>query len=120
MSKAADQCGNAAGIRPVSAFLTGSQVYGKPRPDSDIDLCLIMDEDDIAQLSIFADDKKLHSNTSHDYDAKIVEIRFGKLNLLIFRSEKEFLAWKAATDELYLRAGERWGCGPVNGGDAGR
>lgn len=78
----------------MTAFLTGSQAYGKPRPDSDIDLCVLVDSADYLRLKALA---------GYDGDANregSFPCRFGKLNLLVFKSEKAFDTWSEATDNL--------------------
>lgn len=75
------------------AFLTGSQVYGTPRPDSDVDLVIQVSGEDFAILNQLCDGTGASSQS----------IRFGKLNLIILPSDKKFAAWQKATDALKAR-----------------
>ncbi len=86
------------------AFLTGSRVYGKPRPDSDIDLVILIEEKDLNKLIKMADETMEANN---DYDPKDARcLRFGKLNLLCCLNPKHFDVWKSGTDELLRRKRE--------------
>lgn len=74
----------------MHSFITGSHAYGTPRPDSDIDLVVLVDDETgytLAQLS----------------DEGQSPIRFGSLNLILVFSEKEFFAWQGATEDLVNR-----------------
>lgn len=77
----------------MNAFLTGSQVYGTPTPESDVDLCVQMSWADMNALTRFAD-----SISGSLPDAQ----KFGKLNLLILEDWK-FRAWKRGTEDLVAR-----------------
>jgi hypothetical protein len=81
----------------VTAFLTGSRAYGTPRPDSDIDLCVLMSKEDLNEL--------IAGNTpaKSDYGKASASLRFGILNLVCMTSEFDFMAWKVATEELIAR-----------------
>lgn len=81
----------------MSYFLTGSQVYGTPRDDSDIDLALFADCECLRWIGTFADKSLIESREGHD------SFRFGKLNLLLFYDRKEFDSWKIATENLKHR-----------------
>jgi len=69
----------------MKAFLTGSQVYGFPTPESDIDL--------VVHVSA-ADAKFLFSNKEPGKP-----LMFGDLNLVVLTDEQDWIAWRAATDE---------------------
>lgn len=74
----------------MKAFITGSNAYGKPTAESDLDLVVLMTEhvrDKLLQYSDFP--------TSPD---KI--LRFGKLNIVGVTSELEAAVWLVATKEL--------------------
>lgn len=70
----------------MNAFLTGSRVYGTPRPDSDIDLVILVDglTGDALELLKEGDGA----------------IRFGRLNLIACYDKQDFLNWKKGTDQL--------------------
>lgn len=68
----------------MNAFLTGSRVYGKVKPDSDIDLVVLLDHDSAEIIRKLSDDP-------------IGPVRFGSLNLIICTDETMFMAWKLGT-----------------------
>jgi hypothetical protein len=45
----------------MNAFLTGSHVYGEPRPDSDVDLVIRCDEDTWRTLAALADNPQVET-----------------------------------------------------------
>ncbi len=81
----------------MNSFITGSHAYGTPRPNSDIDLVVLVSKQDSELLW-----------NSKNEDSK--SPRFGpKLNLLIFVVEDEgavlrFEKWRDVTLELMARA----------------
>jgi len=80
----------------TGAFLTGSQVYGSPRVDSDVDLAILVTEKEANILRACAD---------HAWPC-----RYGNLNLIIFISDdgsdgpERFIAWKKGTNRLISEA----------------
>ena len=74
----------------MEAFLTGSRVYGSPRPDSDIDLVIHVDSATRQFLIEMGDNKNL-------------PVRFGNLNLIPLTDKAEVERWYEATQELYRR-----------------
>lgn len=84
----------------MQSFLTGSRRYGTPRPDSDIDLVVLMDGSELVELAKFADNTDdLGSPGGEQYEDGC-SLRFGKLNLLCVTQERHFKVWKQGTDEL--------------------
>lgn len=83
------------------SFLTGSRVYGTPRPDSDVDLVVLMESEEIQALALLADSNKdVSSGASRAvYDSGSC-LRFGRLNLIAHWDRDVFDAWRAATEEL--------------------
>ncbi len=73
------------------SFLTGSRVYGTPKEDSDLDLCVFVTQAALEELRKMADKV---GNSRGD------SLMFGKLNLLCFTKQSEFEAWHNATVEL--------------------
>lgn len=71
----------------MKSFLTGSHVYGRPTAKSNIDL-VIMAED--TAISLLQDQSESLGQT----------IRFGKLNIILCQSQKEYDAWKTTTERL--------------------
>lgn len=68
----------------MNAFITGSRAYGTPKKESDIDLCVLVDQQTKDRLT------KLSKNKSEP-------VRFGNLNLVLVTTEEEFAAWKCCT-----------------------
>lgn len=79
----------------MNAFITGSRVYGKPKPDSDIDLVVFADYQTRTMLESMSDDKPSDPFTP-------TTIRFGKLNVIVCEDFDEFVAWRAGTREMLL------------------
>lgn len=86
------------------AFITGSQVYGTPNEDSDIDLVILVDGDveshDALELLAAKGEPVLAG--AEDYGDHLT-IRFGDLNLIVFTDEVPFEAWRKTTNELIAR-----------------
>jgi hypothetical protein len=74
------------------AFITGSHAYGTPEPDSDIDLCVLVDSDA---------DRFLWGNAAEGHSGPL---RFGKLNLVMFCVKERFTQWRDVTNKLKARA----------------
>lgn len=72
------------------AFVTGSRRYGKPTPDSDLDLVILVEDEDAQKLLI-------EHGGEQDDDGRLV-IRFGKLNLIVCRDIEQYEAWKDGTE----------------------
>lgn len=70
----------------MNAFLTGSRVYGSPQADSDIDLVVRVDETTAGLLRLLSGNKDT--------------VRFGKLNVILCTTDKEFAVWKLGTEQL--------------------
>lgn len=67
---------------PRNPFITGSQVYGNPGLDSDLDMVIIADEHTWDQLLNKQGGK--------------FPVRYGNLNLVLCRNGKEYDSWKEA------------------------
>jgi hypothetical protein len=76
----------------MNAFLTGSQAYGTPTDESDVDLAIVVSSDDA---------ERLHSLASRrgGSGGGWVSLYFGRLNLVCLAPD-EFDAWKMANDQL--------------------
>jgi hypothetical protein len=72
----------------MNAFICGSRAYGTPRPDSDVDLVVLVSAADMLKLA----------ELSECANPNIT--RFGRLNLIPVTSEIEFAAWRLGTEEL--------------------
>jgi hypothetical protein len=78
----------------MSAFATGSRVYGTPTEASDVDLCVVLSEADLALLRELCDGDPGSGGDS---------LRFGKLNLICFTLEESAEPWRVATERLAAR-----------------
>lgn len=86
------------------SFVTGSRVYGTPRPDSDIDLVVLVSEQDLSRLEeMAAKINDFGSPGGPNYDDGR-SLRFSNLNLLCVTCKKHFDIWKQGTAELKAMA----------------
>lgn len=70
-------------------FLTGSQAYGTPNEESDVDIVvLVRDSEELEEFPV----GKYNDNTP--------TIRIGKLNIILVYNESEYDAWFAATQKM--------------------
>jgi predicted nucleotidyltransferase len=94
----------------MKAFLTGSQIYGTPRPDSDIDLVVWLSIGDLEKVRELTKPKltiwerisncfvEKEEDEYHGCDSAV--FRFGSLNLLVVTTEKAYNDWRDGTEEL--------------------
>jgi hypothetical protein len=73
-----------------NAFLTGSQCYGRPTDDSDIDLVILVDEKTAEFLWSNSDDEKSSSQ----------KCCFGALNLIVCTTQAQYDRWRIGTEAL--------------------
>lgn len=78
----------------MNAFLTGSRVYGRPGPNSDIDLVVRVDPRLAGIL------RALSGATGIDDDAGAKPVRFGKLNLILCETDEQYAVWAKGTAEM--------------------
>lgn len=85
------------------SFITGSRAYGKPRPDSDIDLVVFISPQDANKLAAI---EPQPNKDIVDYygKTKTMNLRFGKLNLLACTDKSRFLEWHKGTRLLKAQA----------------
>lgn len=81
-----------------NAIITGSQVYGQPTDESDVDVVVLMDRVDLDLLDALLPGGRQHCTG--------VTWRLGQLNLIATWSTEEFEAWNAARDECEARGGD--------------
>lgn len=81
------------------AFLTGSRVYGTPKPWSDIDLVVRMSEEDLTALMQSGMASGFHPYPENDS----ASLKFGNLNLICVTSDRMFDAWMKGTEELSVK-----------------
>lgn len=80
----------------MQALLTGSQVYGTPHADSDIDLVLRVS---VLELNLLINTKG--ADLIHIYpDNDSASLKFGKLNLICVTSDKMYDVWVNGTAHL--------------------
>lgn len=99
----------------LRSFVTGSQAYGTPTEDSDVDLMVWVTSSDLNRLRGMADKKKPtkdftgEESQGSDGGPEADSLRFGKLNLIAVTWKEAFLAWQRGTEELIARrnGGER-------------
>jgi predicted nucleotidyltransferase len=81
----------------MTAFMTGSHVYGTPTEKSDIDLVVLMDPQELDRLRVMSD-------YGEDRDSYVMardgaSLRFGSLNLIVVTTQEQFDAWARARVE---------------------
>ena len=76
----------------MNAFLTGSEVYGVPNSNSDVDLVIRVDEETAKKLRSLSD-TPIERNG-------IVIVRFGKLNLILCETDDQLAVWRLGTTAL--------------------
>ena len=81
------------------AFLTGSQMYGTPTAESDIDLVLSMSVSDTAKLVSVLNSKGERPEYV-DYGDGQSSMKIGSLNLLICHTDNRYISWALGTQVL--------------------
>ncbi len=82
------------------SFVTGSQVYGTPHPDSDIDLVVLVSCEDLGRLTQAAQAGSGFGAPGGTQYEDGLSLRFGGLNLLCVTQQKHFDIWKQGTESL--------------------
>lgn len=77
------------------SFLTGSFAYGKPNPESDIDLVVLVTEEEARKLASL--DTQEQDRPDYYGNTGTRSLRFGRLNLLVCTSEIHFAEWHQGT-----------------------
>lgn len=80
-------------------FLTGSQIYGMPHADSDVDLVLLVTHHELETLMKFSD-KQSHKDFDYYGRTFCVSLRFGKLNLIVTTDQDQYNIWAQGTEFL--------------------
>lgn len=88
--------------REGRALLTGSQVYGQPTDESDIDLVLYLTKEETHTLLDAFDNQEEHDeiyvhSPDDEGDYAFTSIRVGPLNLLLCHTYEEYQIWKETT-----------------------
>jgi hypothetical protein len=81
----------------VTAFMTGSYVYGTPTEKSDIDLVVLMDPQELDLLAGLSDSGE-HGDR-YELAKNGASLRFGSLNLIVVTTQEQFDAWARARVE---------------------
>ena len=74
----------------MTAFLTGSVVYGTPNEDSDVDLVILTTPDVISVLRTISDSTKTTASGAR-------QLRFGDLNIVACTDRDDFAMWRVGT-----------------------
>ena len=82
----------------MQAFFTGSRVYGRSTLGSDLDVIVLCSQDEYLLFRMVCDPDS--GKVTNETNGGLKSLKFGKLNVLCFTCEKEFYAWKHATDCL--------------------
>jgi hypothetical protein len=85
----------------LKAFLTGSQAYGIPTEESDIDLVVEMDKDELHALYALASRYGKQGSKVLEYGNGQASLRFGNLNLIVcYNAGERAENWKKGTEAL--------------------
>lgn len=96
----------------ITGFLTGSRIYGMPRDDSDLDLCVLVTEGELELLRQCSDlqttdqehaEQEAKDNQDRGYPPNGRVLRFGKLNVVCFvhnKHEDAFLSFALGTQKM--------------------
>lgn len=88
--------------QPLLAFMAGSWVYGKPKPDSDVDVVIACTPEEACNIAKHADWARFPpAGVRTGY--KNTTIRFGRLNLICVHTTEDYNAWLLATRSLKAR-----------------
>lgn len=82
------------------AFITGSHAYGTPGPDSDVDVVVRCDLDVVAKLTALLDQPVADETGEPGKDYPQLQVRSGRLNLLLCASDERFEIWREGTADL--------------------
>lgn len=100
----------------IKSLATGSVRYGRPRPNSDLDIAVLVTPHALAVLKAHADRPPQHQadyedsnmgqaqRESQDPDKQSTALRFGRLNLIVTTDPAMYEAWDRATEELVWQA----------------
>lgn len=91
----------------MNAIVTGSQKYGRPRLDSDVDLVILVSEEDLLTLKRFAGedeeppkDSDSDPGTAGTDNGLTASLRFGPLNVICCTDPIAFAVWQKGTKQL--------------------
>lgn len=78
----------------MKAFITGSQAYGTPDANSDIDIVMFVDSATKKLLM------SLLPTALTDYNGNVKTFKSGKVHLIVTDDQKTYTAWATATQAL--------------------
>lgn len=81
------------------AFLCGSRVHGVPKPDSDVDMCILVTVDEAKILGDCADISNKQRKGWGSFP-----VRYGNLNLIVCYDKDTYDRWKQAISILKREA----------------
>jgi hypothetical protein len=82
------------------SFITGSRIYGIPKPDSDIDLVVFLTHDEYWKLAKLASPSSPSNHPSASDEDAHPSLYFGNLNLIPAFEPEVFQAWFDGTEFL--------------------
>jgi len=88
------------------AFVTGSQVYGEPDGDSDIDLVIRTSEKHAHMLAAMSDyplDGDQPDDIASSTPIGSLSVRFGDLNLIACYTDWAYEIWMQGTQQLWFQ-----------------
>lgn len=74
-------------------------MYGQPREDSDVDLCILVPKEEALILGACADEPNSPRPGSGSFPVK-----YGNLNLIVCTDHRTYRAWKRGRDRLKAQA----------------
>lgn len=77
------------------AHLGGSRIYGTPRSDSDVDMCVLVTEEEARILGDNADEPNGLRPGWGSFP-----VRYGRLNIIVCTDPDVYARWLAGRDEL--------------------
>jgi hypothetical protein len=72
-------------------FITGSQVYGNPSADADVDIVMLVSKADMHRLIGLSDYEEF-------------PVRYGRMNLILCGTQDQYDAWKESCQKCKLAA----------------
>jgi hypothetical protein len=82
----------------MNAFITGSEAYGQPNFNSDVDLVIRVDSDTAKRIRCLSDGMKYVPGNTNPV------VRFGRLNLILCETDEEYAVWRLGTTELIKKS----------------
>lgn len=91
----------------AKTIVTGSRVYGKVKPESDIDVVFDIYCHQLNELRLFCDeDSSKGKCKDYEYNTSgmACALRFGPVNLLCITTRNQLRAWQKGTEQLVTEA----------------